>query len=99
MPFVTINTISGFTTPYSVYACDAYEKNCYLVGSVSTFPYQLQLPFQFDSAPVVGIRVVSSNACESFSVVQFNLFFTPTPTPTSITQTPTPTNKIGRAHV
>jgi len=78
---ITINSITGLNPPYSIYACDGYGLNCVLISAVTvtiTTPLTITLPSpQFDSAPGVGIRVITSNGCERFEVV----ICTETPTP------------------
>ena len=69
MPYITISAISGFTFPYSIYVCNSYERDCILISTINKAPVSLRLPFQFNSAPVVGIKVMSSNNCSKFESV------------------------------
>lgn len=104
---VTITSITG-TSPYKVYVCDGLGAHCNYVGSATTVPYTVMLPSLFNHAPVVMIKVIDSNLCETFIIKECGgetpppnptptptptSSFTPTPTPTR-TPTPTPTSSI-----
>ena len=72
MTSITLNSISGLTYPYTVYACNVYGMSCVLIAIINTnvpAPITLNLPYQFDSAPVVGIKIVTDDGCEKFIVV------------------------------
>lgn len=102
MAFIEISSITG-VSPYEVYVSDIFGNNETFVGSFSgTVPPSIyfDLPFLFDTAPIVLIKVIDANNCQTFhqascQVIQqsptptLTPFFTPTPTP-SITPTSTP---------
>ena len=92
MTSIILNLITGLTYPYDVYVCDVYGNNCAYVAQVnSSIPptIEIVLPPPFDLAPAVGIKIITSDGCERFNIVNCNSLY-PTPTPT-MTQTPTPT--------
>lgn len=73
MTQVVINSITGLNPPYDIYACNGFGLSCVLVASVVTpvpSVVVINLPSpQFDSAPAVGIKIVTSDGCEDFKVV------------------------------
>ena len=77
MKSITLYNIVGLSNPYTVYVCDVYGNNCILLATISTSvpPYnQIILPPQFDSAPSVGVKIITSDGCEVFHVVNCNIF-------------------------
>ena len=99
MTSITLNSIIGLTYPYDVYVCDVYGNNCgYIVQINTSVPSSVEvvLPSPFDMAPAVGIKIITSDGCERFRVIDC-IYITPTQTPTntptpSITPSITPTN-------
>ena len=109
MKSIDITNITGLNFPYTIYACDIYGNNCILIATITTSVPPINsivLPYQFNSAPAVGIKIITFDNCEKFHHIICNP--TPTPTPTitpttttltcdftyvvsSITNTPTPT--------
>jgi hypothetical protein len=93
---IQITSVTG-TSPYNVYVCDFFGMNCTLVGTITgSVPpiYTFSLPTIFDYAPVVMVKVIDFNNCETFYTDTCILPTTPTPTPTPTltpTNTPTPT--------
>jgi len=97
MTSIEITSITGsIIIPYTIYACDVYGNNCVLIATIGTTvppSNTIILPYQFNMAPAVGIKVITFDGCERFEVfncIELPPSPTPTPTPT-ITQTPTPT--------
>ena len=95
MTSIEITSITGsITMPYTVYACDVYGNNCIIVASIGTTvppSNTIILPYQFNTAPAVGIKIITMDGCErfeTFSCVELPSSPTPTVTPTL---TPTPT--------
>jgi len=80
MTQVTINSITGLTYPYTIYACNVYGFSCVPIAVINTnvpAPVPLLLPSpQFDLAPAVGIKIVTSDGCVRFEILYCN----PTPT-------------------
>ena len=101
MTSITLNSIIGLTYPYDIYVCDVYGNNCgYIVQINTSVPSSVEvvLPPPFDMAPAVGIKIITSDGCERFNIINC-IYITPTTTPTntptpSITPTNTPTPSI-----
>lgn len=82
MSQITINSVTGLNPPYQVYACNIFGLSCTFITTItnpvpSSVTITLPSP-QFDTVPVVGIRIITSDGCERFEVV----YCSPTPTPT-----------------
>ena len=92
MTSIILNSITGLTYPYDVYVCDVYGNNCGHIVQINTpvpASVEIVLPIPFDMAPAVGIKIITSDGCERFNIINCNSLY-PTPTPT-MTQTPTNT--------
>jgi hypothetical protein len=53
--------------PYTVYICDFFGNNCVFTALINTnIPpsYTLQVPSQFNSAPVITVKIVDGAGCE-----------------------------------
>lgn len=64
---------TGATSSYNVYVSDVYGNNLTLLGSVNQdIPPQqfFYLPEIFENAPAIIIKLVQSNGCEIFQVVE-----------------------------
>ena len=66
---VTINTISGLTTPFSGYCCDVYGNQCSYIGIISSLPTTITLPIQFNTAPAIGLKLIKDNGCERIETI------------------------------
>lgn len=65
-------SVTGLNNPYTIYVCDVYGLNCILVAYFSTSVPTINtfaLPPQFNTAPALGIKVVTSDGCEKFKVL------------------------------
>jgi hypothetical protein len=98
MTSIELTLITGsITIPYLIYACDVYGNNCILIANIlTTVPptNTIFLPPQFNTAPAVGIKIITNDGCERFEIFNCNeLLISPTPTPT-YTPTPTPTKTV-----
>jgi hypothetical protein len=72
MTTLEFSSIFGLSFPYTVYICDVYGNQCVLVAYISTtVPINnlFSLPPQFDSAPAIGVKVITSDGCEKFKVL------------------------------
>ena len=69
MSQVTINSVSGFTLPFSGVACDVYGNNCSYVGSGTTFPITFILPSQFNTAPALQLTLTDSTGCSLSEII------------------------------
>lgn len=71
MKALAIYSIIGLNPPYTVYACDTYGNQCILVSVINSPPspyVNIFLPPQFDNAPSVGIKLITSDGCEVFKI-------------------------------
>jgi hypothetical protein len=69
MKSISIYNITGLDFPYTIYACDIYGNNCILIATITTSvppSNSILLPPQFDSAPSLGIKIITSDNCERF---------------------------------
>ena len=103
MTSIILNSITGLNYPYDIYVCDVYGNNCGYISQINTpvpASVEIVLPPPFDMAPAVGIKIITSDGCERFRVIDcIYLTLTPTNTPTitptnTSTPTVTPTNTI-----
>ena len=105
MTSIILNSIIGLNYPYDIYVCDVYGNNCGYISQINTpvpSSVEIVLPPPFNMAPAVGIKIITSDGCERFRVIEC-IYLTPTPTPTvtptntvtpTITPTNTPTNTV-----
>jgi hypothetical protein len=72
MTTLQFNSIIGLNYPFTIYVCDVYGNQCILLAYISTSVPTINtitLPPQFDSAPAIGVKVVTSDGCERFKVL------------------------------
>jgi hypothetical protein len=72
MNSIQINNITGFTYPYTIYACDVYGNQCVLIATIfSNVPptNSIPLPYQFNTAPAIGLKIIAGNGCERFEIL------------------------------
>ena len=73
---VRITEISGGTFPISVFISDVYGNNQTLLGTISSGPvppiveYNTVIPSIFATAPEIMLKLVDSNNCEIFKILQ-----------------------------
>lgn len=75
MTQIQINTVSGLNPPYTIYACNVYGFSCVPIAIINTTvpaSVPIILPVQFDSAPAVGIKIITSDGCERFEILYCN---------------------------
>lgn len=83
---VKINSVTA-NTPVDVYYCDSMSASCVFVASVSTFPFEFDVPNPYDETDFL-IKIIDSEGC----IEGRYIYVTPTPTQTpTITQTMTQT--------
>lgn len=76
MTQVRITDISGGTYPINVYISDVYGNNQTLLGTISAGPvppvveYNTVIPSIFQTAPEIMLKLVDSNNCEVFKILQ-----------------------------
>jgi len=72
MNALVFNSISGLNQPYTVYVCDVFGNNCILMAYIATsvpIINTMVLPPFFNSAPAIGVKVITSNGCEKFKIL------------------------------
>lgn len=72
MTSLKFTSIGGLNQPYTIYICDVYGNQCILVAYIATtVPANntFILPPQFNSAPAIGVKVITSDGCERFKVL------------------------------
>jgi hypothetical protein len=75
MTQVRITEISGGTYPISVFISDVYGNNSTLLGTISSGPvpptvkYNNVIPAIFNTAPEIMLKLVDSNNCEIFKIL------------------------------
>lgn len=72
MTELTLTNLNSLSTPYSIYVCNVYGTSCVLIATSSTIippSVTFSLPNLFDTAPVVGVKVVENNGCERFKIL------------------------------
>lgn len=72
MTSLQFTSIVGLNEPYTIYICDVYGNQCILVAYIDTsVPVNntFVLPQQFNSAPAIGVKVVTSDGCERFKII------------------------------
>ena len=76
MTQVRITEISGGTFPINVYISDVYGNNQTLIGTINSGPvpptveYNTVIPPIFNTAPEIMLKLVDSNNCEIFKILQ-----------------------------
>jgi len=73
MTTIEITGVTGATYPIDIYVCDVYGAMCFIVATIPGPPpppptIPIILPYQFDSAPAVGIKIIDSGGCEKFEI-------------------------------
>jgi len=87
---VNITSVTA-NTPVDIYYCDVMSASCVFVASVSTFPYQFEVPDPYDQTNFT-VKIVDSEGCIEINTIAISPTPTSTITPTitpTITQTPT----------
>lgn len=72
MTSLEFSSIFGLNFPYTIYICDVYGMQCILVAYIDTnVPLNnlFVLPPQFNTAPAIGVKVITSDGCEKFKVL------------------------------
>jgi hypothetical protein len=72
MTALVFNSIVGLNPPYTIYVCDVFGNQCILLSYISTtvpITNTIYLPPQFNSAPAIGVKVITSDGCERFKII------------------------------
>lgn len=86
---ITVSSVSG-NSPYQIYVCDSFGAHCEYVANTSILPITIYLSSTFDYAPIVMVKIIDGDGCETFENILCSVVVTPTPTNTP-TPLPTPT--------
>jgi hypothetical protein len=62
---VTINYISGATTPYDIYVCQVDGSGCFYISTINStsFPYVFDIPTPYNVSPNYMIKAIDANNC------------------------------------
>jgi hypothetical protein len=63
---ININSISG-SSPYKIYLCNTPKTFCVYIDTISTTPYQFQVPTIMINDNEFVLKVVDNNNCTTFS--------------------------------
>jgi hypothetical protein len=72
MTAIDIISVTGLNNPYLIEVCDVYGTNCILLAQVFTTvppPITIILPYPFNSAPAIGIKLSTIYGCEKFITI------------------------------
>lgn len=73
MGSIIINSIINVSPPYNIYACNVYGNYCMLLATVTNVippPITIVIPTPYDSAPALGVKIVSLNeSCEELKIL------------------------------
>ena len=61
---ITISDVSG-TSPFNVYVCDEPVTTCIFVKTITSAPYEFDVPSIFMKLSSVNLKVVDDNGCET----------------------------------
>jgi hypothetical protein len=65
---ITINGITG-ATPFNTYLCDNPITTCVYINTISSFPYEFQIPSILDGQNDYNLKVIDNNGCISFKIL------------------------------
>jgi len=60
---ITINGLTG-TSPFDVYLCDNPITTCVYIDTISSTPYDFNVPLPLESQDDFNIKVIDDNGCE-----------------------------------
>jgi len=72
MTSIILSTITGLNYPYNIYVCDVYGNNCAYISQINApvpSPVEIVLPPPFDDSSSVGIKIITSDGCERFKII------------------------------
>jgi hypothetical protein len=61
---ITINDVSG-TSPFNIYVCDNPITTCIYINTITSSPYEFEIPKIFVKLPSVNLKIVDNNGCET----------------------------------
>ena len=59
---ITISNLSG-STPYDVYICSNPSTTCIYIDTITSVPYNFDVPLYFDNQPSYILKVIDNNDC------------------------------------
>lgn len=62
---ITINNITG-SSPYDIYICDDPVTTCIYVNTISSLPYQFEVPSVMSTNTIFNLKVVDNNGCTTY---------------------------------
>ena len=62
---ITINNITG-SSPYDIYICDDPVTTCIYVDTISSLPYQFEVPSVMSTNTIFNLKVVDNNGCTTY---------------------------------
>lgn len=62
---ITINNITG-TSPYDIYVCDNPVSTCIYIDTISSPPFQFQVPQIMSNNTIFNLKVVDNNDCITY---------------------------------
>ena len=65
--FININVIAG-QSPFDIYLCDS-PTSCVYIDTITTFPYEFQIPVIMEGQNNYTLKVIDNNGCESFKIL------------------------------
>lgn len=65
---VTINNITG-ETPYNIYLCDNPITTCVYIDTISTLPFNFEIPTIMESQNDYTLKVVDDNNCINLTIL------------------------------
>jgi hypothetical protein len=72
MTQVIITNITGLGPNYMIYVCNVFGDDCISLDNLtSTVPPIVSyiLPPSFDTAPAIGLKIITSDGCERFHIL------------------------------
>lgn len=62
---ITINNISG-ASPYDIYLCDDPVSVCIYIDTISSLPYDFEVPYIMSNNNNFNLKIVDNNGCTSY---------------------------------
>ena len=76
MGVISLSNIESTSFPFQIYVCNVYGNSCIYLGTIDSLvppKNSIQLPPEYQSAPAVGIKIITNDGCEKFEVVNCTL--------------------------
>lgn len=65
---ITINNISG-ASPYDIYLCDNPITVCVYISTISSLPYQFEVPGVLSNENDFNLKIVDNNGCTVYETL------------------------------